>query len=1688
MRYLVVTVMVVFSLLFSPFTVVASHLAEDGVPMDDGVRSLSSQDIPATFVQGTRSCSGFELGFDSFDREHMSISVSPFDLQSFDVPVEGETYTQLSIKGASYTTDVGAPMLPSLVLFLAVPTTDVSIDAHVSTSHFESVSTVYPLQPPLTDNADFYQEAEFCIDGSWYRSDSHYPLEVVDISESGRIRDVDFIRLVVNPIRYYPTSNSIEVFDSISVEVSWSGDIEVNPVGTRDGYYGFKNTYQSIFLDWDLFSDTFLNDESTTQEFSNDAFTSTTDTVGCEFLIITNYTFLSAAQQLEQWKTERGFITQVVTTNDTGENETSIREYLQDAYDNWTLRPSYVLLLGDAEFIPTNYRYIHSYHGTYTGTDLWYSTLDGTDYYPDIHMARMPADTLALADMMVDNSIAYERNPPTEPNYYSNISLAAYFQDDNDDGYSDRRFTLTSEELRWYLLSIGKNVERIYKAHSSVDPTNWNSGSFGNGSAIPSELLRTNGFTWSGGPTNISNAVHQGIFILNHRDHGARWGWGDPYYSTTHISSLSNGNLQPVVFSINCQTAWFDHETDGASGTTTESFCERFVRKQNGGAVASFGASRVSYSGYNDFLTRGFYDAMFPDFDTNVGTSTPYYRMGEILDYGKWFMANTWGSWRLQFELFHVLGEPTLEIWTSQPTPLAVTHAQLVTHGNTSLQVYVFENNATVCAVQDGQIIGRGTTSNGVANIPVTPLPNGTVIITVTKHDRIPYQGYMNIFADNSPESGMASEQYGFNISELDNIDIVDVHINWTHSSLGDNISLISQGDYWVAPIVLDASTQDMTYSIFVKDTSNNYNISSIRPITVIDDVAPVFSINNADTGTTGDPFTFNISASDNTDVTTVHINWTHAGLAGNLSLSEVDDFWLATAPLDHSLTDLIYTAYVCDAGNNYNISDPQNANVLDNDLPTFDDDSIGPGTTGDTFTFNISASDNIDVDNIYVNWNHGDLSGNVSVTAFRSSWPTPVVLDHSLDDITYTVFVKDTSDNFNISVPQTVQVFDNDLPSFDDQSPGEGTTGDTFNFEIGATDNIDVGDVHVNWSHGALSENTSLTPSGGRWLVPIILDDSLSDLSYTIYVADTSDNFNISEPVSITISDNDPPVFSYNCPDVGTTGDPYTFNISASDNIDIHSVHIHWTHAGLDSNISLESDDGYWKSTIALAHSLGDMTYRLYVNDSSGHYNIGEMRTVTITDNDIPLCSDYTLDDGGTGGAFIFNISADDNIGVQSVNVNWSHGSLGQNVTLDKVGDFFLANIVLDANDVGDLTYVIYVNDASDNYNISSIQDVAVSDTIAPVANAGDGFATPQFDLIELDASGSTDNIGIVNFTWSFFDGIEILLYDEVSAYTFTHIDVSQVTLTVKDLAGNIDSTIISINVTDGEAPLADAGVDKSIDEGTIMVLDGNGSNDNVGIVNFTWTFEYGEEQIELYGAAPGFNFSRDGEYNITLTVSDAMGNSAQDTVTITVIEVDGQDDGVVDDDDDPDAESGDDQDDGPGGGSGLDDDEGSGLGSFFSTPNWLLLIVLIFVIAIIATGIVVATRKGPKDKEPEVSDSPKRTKVKRIRRRGAGPVLEGIATSSHGEDDVYWDEDDYPEDEPYWDEPDEPSDEVAWNDEDRFDDDSTYEEDPVLGEEDIDEDIDDEDDWDSDLDDEDDSDLDDDDDEDLSEDVEWE
>ena len=167
------------------------------------------------------------------------------------------------------------------------------------------------------------------------------------------------------------------------------------------------------------------------------------------------------------------------------------------------------------------------------------------------------------------------------------------------------------------------------------------------------------------------------------------------------------------------------------------------------------------------------------------------------------------------------------------------------------------------------------------------------------------------------------------------------------------------------------------------------------------------------------------------------------------------------------------------------------------------------------------------------------------------------------------------------------------------------------------------------------------------------------------------------------------------------------------------------------------------------------------------------------------------------------------------------------------------------------------------------------------PTADAGSSITTPEDAEITFDASASTDDAGIGSYAWTFGDG------DSASGQTPTHTygDSGEytATLTVTDTAGQTDTDSVAVTVTENSVLVGDAGGNVTADEDTPVSFDASGSKSNEGGLSYEWDFD-GDGTADATGAAPSYTFADPGTYEVTLTLTDAEGNEATDTVVATV------------------------------------------------------------------------------------------------------------------------------------------------------------------------------------------------------------
>ncbi len=664
----------------------------------------------------------------STNRIEAKYSVPSFGISSI---TEGYVvYHYLNIPGTGKMQKPGKPALPALSELIAVPYNAEAIIESFSdgyTDYFDY--RIHPSLEPATDHVGD-PEPEFMIDSILYSTDAFFPANIAEITDTLYVRGLMVLVVQVRPVQYNPARGITRVHHNVKLNIDFQGaGAGFEQFGTHNSA-GYNKWLSGVLLNGSLLP------EGLDVSFPQ---------ADADYLIVTIDAYKSAADSIARWKRQMGYRTEIIS-----QPSWTVQQVISEVhgrYHSYIPRPEFLLILGDHNHVPGQ---LIPADNTNFPTDLYYVCMDGsTDYYPDMAKGRISVANASNAMSVVQKIINYERNPVADSAFYNNALNCAFFQDDDTSGYATRRFVHTSEDVRDYMISKGYNIDRVYYTYSYINPTNYNNTIYSNGEPLPPDLLRANGFLWNGNQNMIAQAINNGRFYVLHRDHGATYGWGDPAFTTTSLNLLSNGTKLPVVFSINCQTGNF---------ITNECFAEKFLRLSNGGAVGVFAASYISYSGPNDALTVGAFDAIWNDpglvplFGTGgitnptITAHPPILAMGNVLNHAMLRMVQTWnGSTSVntrQYRMIHYFGDPAMRMFTQNPIAITASIPDTVVAGTTHLQIIGCNaQDAVATILYRDTLIAAGTIQSGSLVLSFNPLYDTTynAVVTITKNNHRPY-------------------------------------------------------------------------------------------------------------------------------------------------------------------------------------------------------------------------------------------------------------------------------------------------------------------------------------------------------------------------------------------------------------------------------------------------------------------------------------------------------------------------------------------------------------------------------------------------------------------------------------------------------------------------------------------------------------------------------------------------------------------------------------------------------------------------------------------------------------------------------------------------------------------------------------------------------------------------------------
>jgi hypothetical protein len=716
----------------------------------------------------------------------IKIDISGFDLKSFNV--DGKTYQSVDLLSDVFSVKAGYPELPYVAKILAIPDQAAVSMEVIEAGEIQTFENIH-IQPARESWFEGKPETAYLENTKAYQSTDIFPQEFVSVGIPAVFRDFRIARISVFPLRYFPATKKLQAVSSITVRINYGLGKTINPKTSakKEIAPSFAKLYKSAIFNYQSVLENKFNGKEVGHEL---------------MLCIMPDEFVNTFQPYADWKRLSGTDVHITKFSDIGANSNSpdiIKNHIADAYHNWEVPPTYVLIVGDNGVFPkktVNYDY------SFANEDFFVE-IDGDDFFPEMMIGRLTNQSDFRLQVMLNKFMKYEKEPYTGNTDWFKKGICC-----SNNYYSSQVKT------------------KRYAASMMVD-----SGGF------VVDTLMSDGEWGSGCSMNLNdvkNAVNNGRSFLNYRGEGWDSGWEANCYQfhVSDVSSLNNGEKFTFVTSIGCGVAMFDSNEGNCFG---EEWLELGSLSSPRGAIAFVGPTSNTHTTYNNRIDKGIYTGMFAE-----GMDTP----GQALLRGKLFMYNVFGddSWvEYHYRIFCVLGDPSVHIWkdvpldvsVSGPATIPVGYSQpefTITFASTGLPVA----NAEVCLSGDGIFATGFTDLEGKVHVGVEPEASGTLSVTVRGGNVIPNLGTMGI------------EQTGEHVGPLDMPAIVDID--------GNTDGLINPNENCTVTFTLKNWGTQATSNVEATISFANPEFAEVVTTEAIN-----FGNLNSGSSATGDPFQFHI-------------------------------------------------------------------------------------------------------------------------------------------------------------------------------------------------------------------------------------------------------------------------------------------------------------------------------------------------------------------------------------------------------------------------------------------------------------------------------------------------------------------------------------------------------------------------------------------------------------------------------------------------------------------------------------------------------------------------------------------------------------------------------------------------------------------------------------------------------------
>ena len=546
-------------------------------------------------------------------QEPVAATEGTFTLPYIDKNRGLDSFSEISVPGLVSIGELGRPSLPTIGTLIAVPE-GYRAELTVLERQEATVANTWVAPYQSKTRCDCDKAQAFIFDSTLYESENIFPSQMIALQNVGFLQSLKFVRVAINPIQFHPGEKAISVVYRLKFQVHFIKESTV--LNTGSGNLLSKTVFglaQNLAANGKYLGSAVVSNKR--QE---------------TMLIVTPDNLKDALDSFVKWKTQKGIKVELISFEKAGGTTQSLQKFIQDYYNEKTVKPTYLLLVGNAESLPPFFEKTTTGGGDQVAaSDYPYSLLSGKDPIPDILYGRLLADNKEEVITQTSRWIEYEKQPDKDA-WYSHAAVISSME---------KGTTLSDKE---YVSRIAANLKKY--TYKVVDEF--------------SEGDETATFK------NISSVLSEGRSWITYMGHGSGLGWTSTNDSvnTSSLVNLSNSRL-PFILDVSCANADYIHHQNpfGKAWVTAKS------GTHNVGAVAYYGGSvNISWDAPAIMaigISKSHFEKSIPNLGGTVLAGQIY--LSEQKGSGNEFLDNL--RW------YQLLGDPSLELRTDQPTSIKLT-------------------------------------------------------------------------------------------------------------------------------------------------------------------------------------------------------------------------------------------------------------------------------------------------------------------------------------------------------------------------------------------------------------------------------------------------------------------------------------------------------------------------------------------------------------------------------------------------------------------------------------------------------------------------------------------------------------------------------------------------------------------------------------------------------------------------------------------------------------------------------------------------------------------------------------------------------------------------------------------------------------------------------------------------------